>query len=118
MTKGQALIEAGKLSTQLHVTLFGVDTTVETDALCADCLKLRAECLCERCATCDALSDYCECNAPHVCPGCYDVNGERCAEHCPDAAIADALAERYDCDPIDFDDDSDDLTDKEDPSWE
>ncbi len=63
--------------------------------LCADCLLTRERCECERCRKCDALVDYCKCDETCDCnTGC-----DRC--------------EPYDCD-----DDSDDLTDKEDRTWE
>lgn len=55
--------------------------------LCPDCLLTRERCECPRCRTCDELEDYCRCDIPS-------------AE-----------------DTLDFDDDSDDLTDKE-HQWE
>ncbi len=59
--------------------------------LCPDCLLTRERCECSRCAKCDALEDYCECEKWCDCnTGCDK------------------------CEPGDFDDDSDNLTDKED----
>lgn len=68
--------------------------------LCPDCLKPREQCGCPRCKHCDALEDYCECGGP-----------------------TDVLLDPRDRDDdggqaFDFDDNSDDLTDKEEPQWE
>ena len=55
------------------------------ETLCPDCLLTSERCECPRCPRCDSLEDYCKCDIPE-----------------PE-------------DLLDFDDDRDDLTDKEEP---
>lgn len=39
---------------------------------------------------------------PYVCPGCYAIDKEPCAEYCPDAAIADDRLRELEDQALDF----------------
>lgn len=66
------------------------------------------ECGCKACSWHDPGCSQ----APHVCPGCFAFGGERCAEYCPDLAIARAR----EASEVDDDYERDDLNDSDD--WE
>ncbi len=90
--------------------------------LCTDCLLMRDLCECPRCKTCDVLEDYCTCVRTE--PRCVEC-GLRISSFydgdsvCTCSPCVRSGCEGCDmCEPLDHDDNSDDLTDKEEPQWE